>query len=322
VNAAVLAQKELVALLDQNTRYLDSTNGQVVLDLRPLVLRLGERFSFVPNLESRVPPGSARITILKSDELKAAQRGTRALRFVASWIWVLVLLLWAGAVWLARGRRRIEVRAIAAGVVVAGLLLLVVRTVLGRYLVDHFVVSDSVRPAVQNAYDIITRLLKGAGWTAVIVGVVALAGVWLAGPGRRATASREWLAPYLRRPGVAYGSVLVGYLLLLWWKPTPQFAFLLNVVVFLVLLLLGLEALRRLAAHEFPDAEPRGVSVAVPGLAARRAEPAAPPPATGADELERLTRLHADGALDDAEFATAKAKVLGPAPGAAPPSSS
>src|SRR5262249_31067141 len=153
-----------------------------------------------PNLEQRIPEGKAQITLLKSDQLKAAQRGTRALRFVADWIWALALLCWAGAIWLVHGRRRIEVRAIAVGILVSGLLVLVLRTLLGRYLVDHLVKSDSVRPAVQNAYDIITRLLKGAGWTAVIGGVIALAGVWLAGPGRRATAVRHWLAPYLRRP--------------------------------------------------------------------------------------------------------------------------
>jgi hypothetical protein len=318
VNAASLAQSKLVALLDQNTKYLESSNGQVVLDLRPLVLELGKRFSFISNLQSRIPPNSGQITLLKSDQLKTAQRGTRALRFVADWIWALALLCWAGAIWLARGRRRIEVRAMAIGVIVVGVLVLAIRTLLGRYLVDHLVTSDSVRPAVQHAYDIITRLLKGAGWTGVIIGVVALFGVWLAGPGRRATSSRQWLAPYLRRPEIAYGAVLLGYLLLLWWKPTPQFAFLINVVLFLVLLLVGLEALRRLAAREFPDAQPGDVAVAIPGVPARSSAPA-PPPATDAGELERLAKLHADGTLDDAEFAAAKAKVLagsGPPPSA------
>ena len=149
------------------------------------MLRLGDRFSFIPNLEQRIPPGAAQITLLKSDQLKAAQRGTRALRFVADWVWALALLCWGGAIWLVHGRRRIEVRAIAVGILISGLLVLVLRTLLGRYLVDHLVASDSVRPA-QNAYDILTRLLKGAGWTAVSV-ASSPGGVWLAGPGRRAT---------------------------------------------------------------------------------------------------------------------------------------
>jgi Short C-terminal domain len=38
---------------------------------------------------------------------------------------------------------------------------------------------------------------------------------------------------------------------------------------------------------------------------------AAPPPADPADEIEHLAQLHTSGALSDAEFEAAKAKVLG-----------
>jgi Short C-terminal domain len=40
---------------------------------------------------------------------------------------------------------------------------------------------------------------------------------------------------------------------------------------------------------------------------------AAPPPASPADELERVAKLHASGVLTDEEFAAAKAKIIGPA---------
>ena len=39
--------------------------------------------------------------------------------------------------------------------------------------------------------------------------------------------------------------------------------------------------------------------------------PAAPPPADSTAELERLATLHESGALNDEEFAAAKAKLLG-----------
>ncbi len=309
VNAASLAQRQFVAVLDGDTRVLDTTNGKVVLDLRPLVLDLGQRFSFIPDLETRVPPGAAQITILKSSQLKAAQDITKALRAVADWIWVLVLVFWAAAVWLAVGRRRIEVRAIAIGIVVAGFLVLAARTIAGRYLVSKLVVADSVRPAASHAYAILTHLLKGAGWTAVIVGVVALVGVWLAGPGGRATDARRWLAPYLRRPEIAYGGVLVAYLLILWWKPTPQFAFLLNVLLFLALLLVGIETLRRITAREFPDAEPGAMAASARGAVSSLRRSGGGESGASA-ELERLGRLHDAGTIDDAEFAAAKAKLL------------
>jgi hypothetical protein len=73
----------------------------VVLDVRPLILDLGERFSIVTNLQSRIPQNAGKVTILESDQLKTAQDATRLLRFVANWIWVLALAAAAGAVWLA-----------------------------------------------------------------------------------------------------------------------------------------------------------------------------------------------------------------------------
>ncbi len=249
------------------------------------------------------------MTILESDQLEAAQDATKLLRFVANWIWVLVLAAWGAAIWLARGRRRIETRAIAVGVIAAGFLVLVVRTLAGRYVVDELVVSDSVKPAVANAYDIITTLLAGAGWTAVLFGVVALVGVWITGAGTRATSARRWLAPYLRRPEIAFGALVVAYLLLLWWQPTPQLGFPINILIFFVLALIGLEAIRRQAAREFPDVEAGSPVAAIRGAFGSARKPAATADTTG--ELERLARLHAEGKLDDAEYAAAKARLLG-----------
>ncbi len=309
VTASSLAQQQFIAVLDGDTRMLETTGGKVVLDVRPLVLQLGDRFSFIPDLESRIPESAAKVTILESDQLSAAQDVTKALRFVANWIWVLVLAAWGGAIWLAGGRRRIETRAIAIGVIAAGFLVLVVRTLAGRYLVDELVVSDSVRPAAANAYDILTRLLSGAGWTGVILGVVALVGVWVTGAGARATAARRGLAPYLRRPEVAFGTLVVVYLLVLWWQPTPQFGFPINILIFFVLAVIGLEAIRRQAGREFPDAEAGSPVAAIRAAVSSTRKPSEAPGTTA--ELERLARLHADGELDDAEYAAAKARLLG-----------
>jgi hypothetical protein len=308
VNATSAAQHEFVDVLDGNTRALETSGGNVVLDTRPLVLDLGNRFSFVSNLQSRIPQSSGKITIIRSDELKAAQDGTKLLRFVADWIWVLALAAAAAAVYLARGRRRIELRAQAIGILIVGALILIVRTLLGRYLVDHLVVSDSVRPAVSRAYDILTDLLHGDGWTAIIIGLVALVGIWLSGPRHRAVTARRALAPYLNRAEIAYSAYIVGYLLLLWWKPTPQFGFWRTIIVWFVLGLIGVEALRRQSRREFPDAEPADMVAAVRGFFGRRERREV---GGGAGELERLARLHAEGSLNDAEFAAAKSRALG-----------
>lgn len=247
VNSASLAQRQFVALLNDDKDVLRTTNGDVVLDFRPLLLKLGERF----NVADSISPDAGRITLLHSDQLKTGQRATRALRFVADWIWALALLAWLGAILLVPGRRRLEVRAIAIGILVAGFLILIVRNTAGRYFVDNIVKSDTVRPSAKDAYAIITELLKGAGWTAVILGVVALAGVLLTGPGRHAASARAFLAPYLSGAGI-YAVTIGGYLLLLWWRPTPQFGYWVNIVIFFVLLMIGTEVVRRQLAREHP----------------------------------------------------------------------
>jgi hypothetical protein len=250
VNAASLAQRQFVALLNDDKDVLRTTNGDVVLDFRPLLLKLGERF----NVADSVSPDAGRIVLLHSDQLKTGQRATRALRFVADWIWALALVAWIGAILLVPGRRRLEVRAIAIGILAAGFLILIVRNSAGRYFVNNIVESDTVRPSAKDAYSIITELLKGAGWTAVILGAVALIGAWLTGPGRHAESARAFLAPYLSGVGI-YAVTIGGFLLLLWWRPTPQFGYWLNIIIFFVLLMIGTEVVRRQLAREHPAPE-------------------------------------------------------------------
>ncbi len=251
VNATEVAHEQLIKVLDGDTAALDTTGGDVVLDIRPLVVELGTRFQIADNLAQRIPADKARIVILDSDQLGLAQDLTQWLKTVADWIWVLALAAWAAAIWLARGRRRLEVRAIAIGFMVTGIAVVVVRSLAGGYLVDQLVASDAVKPAVQNAWSIITESLADAGWSTFGVGVLAVIGLWFAGPGRRAIEWRERLAPYLRRADVAYGGLVVVFLLAVWVLPVVQFR---NVVIIGVLAAIGLEVVRRQTAREFPDA--------------------------------------------------------------------
>lgn len=251
VTASGVANKQLVALLDGDTRALDTTDGKVVVDLRPIVFELGSRFGIDEERLDVIPVGATQITVLDSDELGLAQDLTKILRTVADWIWVFVFALWIAAVWLVAGRRRYEVRAIAIGLVVAGLALVVIRSLAGSYIVDSLVQTESVKPAIDEVWAIVTDGLAAAAWTIVLIGLVALLGIWFVGPGRRATAVRSLAAPYLRRPDVAYGALAVALLLFLWWAPLQGFR---NVMIVLVLSIAGFEVTRRQTAREFPEA--------------------------------------------------------------------
>jgi len=307
VTLASTAQQELVKVLENKTDVLDATNGNVVLDIRPLVLKLGDQFQLVDNLEKRIPQDAGQITLLKSDQLSTAQNITQWLKAVADWIWALVIVCWAAAVWLVPGRRRREIRAIAIGVAITGVLLLVIRSVAGSYIVDKVVVSDSVKPAVNNVWEIVTDSLSAAAWNAIAVGLIALLGIWLAGPGRTALSVRREIAPRLRRPEVAWPALAVLLILLLWVLPIQDWK---NAVIIVVLAIVGFEVFRRQVAHEVPAETPSALAAGARARVAGMRDSLSRPEPSPTDELERLAGLHAAGALTDEEFAAAKARLF------------
>jgi hypothetical protein len=255
VQLSSVAQAKFVDVLHGNTRAVQTTNGNVVLDLRPLVLRLGDRFGFVNNLAAKVPQDSAQITILKSDDLKTAQNVTHWLEQIANYIWILAAACFVGAIWLARGRRRQEVRALGIGFVVVGILVLLSRFLAGTYLVDHLVVSDTVKPAASDAWNIITQALAAAGWVALSFGVLVAVGAWLVGPGDRATAARSAIWPVMERAEVAWGAFVIGMLLLIWILPIQMFR---TTAILVVAGAIGFFVLRRQVQRESAE------TVAVP----------------------------------------------------------
>ena len=232
---------------------LDTSNGNVVLDLRPLVLRLGDRFGLVDNLAAKVPQGSAQVTIIEADNLKTAQDITHWLEQIANFVWILALACWFGAIWLARGRRRQEVRSLGIGLMIVGVLVLGARYLAGKYLVDQIVVSDTVRPAASDAWNILTDSLAAAGWVVLIGGALTVAGAWLVGTGEHPTRARASLAPVMNRWEVAWGAFVVGMGLIVWALPIQVFR---TSVILVVLGAIGFYVLRRQVLAETAAAEP------------------------------------------------------------------
>jgi hypothetical protein len=267
VELASSSQAQFVKVLHGDTTALSTSNGNVVLDLRPLVLKLGDRFGFVSNLAAKVPQDSAQVTILKSSDLKSAQTVTHWLEQIANFVWILAVAAWVGAIWLARGRRRQEVRALGLGLVVVGILVLLARWLAGKYLVDNLVVSETVRPAASDAWRIITQALADAGWVALSIGALVAIGAWLVGPGVRATSARTAVAPALRRPAVALGSFVVGMVLLIWILPIQMFR---TTAILVVAAAIGFVVLLRQVAAEAPDVS--GPSGAVEPLSPPKAD--------------------------------------------------
>ncbi len=304
--------EQLVALLEGETDRVQLTDDAVVLDVDQIVEnvagRVGAGDGATGAIQERVEP----IVIMRSDQLSAAQTLVKILKALSFWPFILGLALWAGAVYLAHGRRRETIRAIAISLVVLGLLLLAVIRIGGNVIVDSLVQAETVKPAVADVWAILTSLLRESAVAGVVIGLLGVAATWLIGPGRRATASRRWLAPTFRdRPLFTHGVLAAVILLLLLWGPVGTPRRFISLLVVTALAFAGLELLRRQTVREFPDA------VRADGdFLARfrgRGEPAgrsADAAGVSVDRLERLAALHERGALTDEEYEAEKALLL------------
>ena len=309
VNTITRAHKQLIRVLDDDTRAFTTENGAVVLDLRPLVVQLGERVAIVGNVAEKLGPDAGRVEIMQADQLETAQDLTRILKFLGSWLWLLPIGLWAIALWIARGNRRAILRTIAVGSILIGLIVLVLRRVGGSYIVESLVPSISVQPAAQDAWDILTSQLRDGGFTFLGLGVILLVALWLSGSSPRGVSVRRGLAPYLARPGIAYTAAGVLFLLLLWWSPTVQTTRLPLMLAAALLLGFAVEVLRRQTAREVPNPPPPD-----PGGSLRRGMARVRGGTAQEDRLaalERVGRLHEQGVLSDEEFAAEKARLVG-----------
>jgi hypothetical protein len=256
VKANAATHEQLLRILDNKGTTVSTANGDVVLDTRALLQQLARDVGIGAQIPS-LPPKAGQLVIMRSENLATAQDVTKGIRGLSILFTILLFALFALAVWLARGWRREALRAVGWCLVGIGLLTLVVRRSAGNAVVDGLVQADSVKGAAHQVWQIGSSLLYAIAIAMVIYGLVIVAAAWLAGTSRSGVAVRRRLAPTLReRPGMAYGVVGVLYLLVLAWGPTPALRSFIPIVLIGILLVIGVEALRRQAAAEFPAADP------------------------------------------------------------------
>jgi hypothetical protein len=304
VNASTIAHQKLVNVLENKTGNGISTgSGEVTLNLHTMLVDVGTQLGLSQSALARLPADAGNITLLKSNQLSAAQTGVQAIRTLSVWLFVAVFVLYGLAIYLARGARRATLRNVGIGLALVGLLVLVIRTLLGNYIVSSLA-SPGYQPATHRLWLIGTSILGQIGEASLLYGaVVALAAIF-AGPTHPATWLRSKLAPVLNEhQEYVWGGVAFIYLLVVLWGGTHALRVWWGILLLAGLIALGVVALRRQTLQEFP-----------PG-----AEPAtagAPLPVSGgapsaADELSRLHELHRAGAISDDEYAQAKKLTLG-----------
>jgi hypothetical protein len=316
----------LVQALEGGGPALKTSGGRVVLDLHGLLGQTQQRLGVGGRLAGRVGPGAVQIEILRSDQLKAAQNAFQILKALPILLVALSLILFAVAVWIAPGWRRRAVRAYGIGFIAAGAGALAAGSLIGDEVVSSLARTQAQEPAIRETWSIATELLRQAASAAIFYGVVMVIGAWLAGSMGWAVATRRALAPYLREPALAYGALAVILaVVVLWWAPTPAMHNPVTALVLVALSAVGLEALRRQSAREFPEASREETTARLqaavtslrPGREATvvQAAPAAHGNGNGHEDerlqqLERLTRLRDSGTLDETEFQAEKARLL------------
>ena len=242
---------------------ISTANGEVTLDLRPAITRLATRLGVEDKLKANADPNAGQLVIMKSDQLDAAQTAVKILKALSSLLLIAVFALYALAIYLAQGRRRLLLGATGASLVFVGLVIASLRRFLGGVIVDSLVKTEANKHPVSVIWAIETSVLRDIAIILVAYGALVLLATVLAGPNRPAVAVRRWLAPSFRHhPIVVWVAALALFLILLAWGPTAGNRQLLGVLLLAATTAIAIEALRRQTLREFPEDPPPAVGKA------------------------------------------------------------
>jgi hypothetical protein len=260
VNRAAALQ--LIAIVNGGTRHVTVNDGKVSLNLSTILNDVASRLGISADLGSKLPPSAASLVILQANQIKLVQDIGQGLSGLAIALYILVPLLYVVTLLVApAGRRRRTLVSIGISGVVAGLVVILFRSLIVTNVPNSLVKDASVKPAANAVVSIATTMLTQIAGAVILVGVVLVVCAWFAGPSRFAVPARRWLAPYVRAHPIAmYGVVAVILLLIFIWQPIPATGKPVGMLVFAVLAAVGTEILRRQMDREFPDPGPAAVS--------------------------------------------------------------
>jgi hypothetical protein len=233
---------------------ISTANGEVTLDLRPAIMRLATRLGLEDKLKANADPNAGQLVIMKSSQLSAAQTAVKILKALSSLLLIAVVALYALAIYLAQGRRRLLLGATGASLVLVGLVIASLRRFLGGAIVDALVKTEANKQPVRVIWSLETTVLRDIAVILVVYGALVLLATALAGSNRLAVAFRRWLAPSFRHhPIVVWVAALFVFLLLLAVGPTAGDRQLLGVAILAATTAIAIEALRRQTLREFPE---------------------------------------------------------------------
>jgi hypothetical protein len=309
------AHQTLVNVLEDKTRVGSTKDGQVTLDISEIVRIVGTDLGIPASVMDRLPADVGQITIFESSSLASIQRAVKIVNILGPILFVVIVALYALAVWLARGRRRLTLRNVGWSIIVVGLLLTTMRRLTGNYI-DSIITDPQYSVAGKIIFGILSELLFDTAWLLITWGAIIVAGMLVIGPNRIATWARRTAAPVLNADRTVFWvGAAVSYLLVLLIVPSPALRLWWSVIIIGAVVALGLEYLRNRSLAEFPDVQ---LDVDVDGMKNSVAKTWTTLTSRFSNrdaddhvaQLQKLSEMHASGALSDAEYTAAKAKLL------------
>ena len=195
----------LVNIVNGGRGNVQVNGGEVTLNLAAVVTELTNRLG-LPNLASKLPPSVGHLKILKSNQLGFVQDVGRALKGLALLLTIVVPLLYALAIFLARGRRRRTLMNVGFAIVAAGVIVLAACAILRPAVVNSLVKVDANKPAGDAVVSIATSMLTEIAGAFVVVGVPLIIAAWFAGPAHLAVRGRRAIAVHARSARMTLGS--------------------------------------------------------------------------------------------------------------------
>ncbi|MBV9338310.1 MAG: hypothetical protein JO243_20685, partial [Solirubrobacterales bacterium] len=100
------ADQTFINVVNGGKGVVRTNNGAVTLNLGAILEDVAARLGLPSGLTSKLPPNIATLTVFKSDQLKTVQNGGKAVKGLALWLTILCPVLYALAIFLAKGHRR------------------------------------------------------------------------------------------------------------------------------------------------------------------------------------------------------------------------
>jgi hypothetical protein len=246
-----ITHEAIVRVLKDEGTVVTSGDGRITLDLRQLVVQLATTVGLSSSVTDRIPQDVGQLEIVQSDTLQRLQTAVTVVQWASVLLLIVVLALFAGAIALAAGWRRVATRNVGIAVAIVGLLVAAGLRFSGNILLDQVVRNDSNRSAGDAVWWIASQLLRDIGRVLMVIGVVIAVGAVLAGASTAARTVRGWVAPAFVGgvgPRVAIGAAI--WLLLVLWAPLPLLTTWWGILLCAVVVAACVEGMRRLCLDD------------------------------------------------------------------------